>query len=423
MSASNKIIQAAAGNAGGLPDGVASFQLTTDVIERGFELANTGACFYVPDYRAGGYFHVYEMSTPFDVTTAVRNTDLEFQYPSGGNPLGLAVKHDGRQAVSAQFSETPFAKWVTTTPFDFSSVTPSLPGLSSLSNGLSSDASGDNFFVTRGSVVRRYAWSTAGSNSSVSGTYTHYHSTWADNGYLYIAAPSPDSNAIHYTQPLSAYGLDLAGSYTSVELLPDTSLDFCALSYAEGGEMLFVLDRSTSPATVYSFTRAYLESLGIPFTQSLSTDPHWSMFNHDFSGIEILSYLGSDYTGSTINRDRLVAVFESANFQDTSITDSTRFDNAITFGSTSGESISIKYNAPNATSVTIRYQRYSGTDATFTLSGDVSGSGTASTSYGSTTVNCPTSGVITITTNNDSSGMIIGAISFNNYTAGDFNYD
>jgi len=413
---------AAAGNAGEL-NGVASFQLTTDVVERGFEVATNGSCFYVPDYTSGGYFHVYEMSTPFDVTTAVRNTGLEFQYPSSGTPIDIAVTHDGYKAVSHQFGTSPFQKWTTDVPYDFTTVATSVTsgGSSSLSNGITTDATETHFYTTRGSVVRRYDWSNLGSNSSVSGTYTHYHSTWADNGYLYIAAPSPDANTIHYKQPGSAYaGLSLAGSYTSVALLPDTSLDFCALSYAEGGEMLFVLDRSTNPATVYTFTRAYLESLGIPFTQSLSTDPHWSMLNHDYADLESVLVNGTSYTGTAVTRDKVVSVFESSEFQNTSVT---QYTHSIRFGSTSGESVSLKYNAPNATSVTIRYQRVSGTDVNFTLSGDVSGSGTATSTPQNLTVSCPPSGVITCTVNNNSNGMLFPAISFNNYTAGDFDYD
>lgn len=420
MSIHRIMQQAAAGNTGEL-DGVASFQLTTDVVERGFEVAQNGSVFYVPDYVSSGYFHVYEMSTPFDVTTAVRNTGLEFRYASNDEPIDLAVTHDGYQAVSHQFSSSPFKKWTTDVPYDFTTVatTSTTGGSSSLSNGITTDATATHFYTTRGSVVRRYNWSNLGSNSSVSGTYTHYHSTWADNGYLYIAAPYPSANTIHYFQPGSAYaGLSLAGSYTSVELLPDTSLDFRALSYAEGGEMLFVLDSSTSPATVYTFTRAYLESKGVPFTRSLPTDPHWSMLNHDYSDLNSVTVNGTAYTGTNVRRDKVVSVFESSSFQNTTSTNYT-----LRLGGTSGESLSIKYNAPNATTVTIQAQRLSGTDVNFTLSGDVSGSGTATSVSGTTTVNCPTSGVITITTNNTSNGFILQGVSFNNYTAGDFDYD
>jgi len=420
MGASNKIIQAAAGNAGGLPNGVASFQLTTDVIERGFEVATNGSVFYVPDYKSGGYFHVYEMSTPFDVTTAVRNTGLEFQYPSSGYPIDIAVTHDGYKAVGHQFSSsTPFQKWTTTTPYDFSSASVTSGGSSSLSNGIITDATETHFFTTRGSVVPRYMWSNFGSNSSISGTYTHYHSTWADNGFLYIAASSPVANTIHYRQTTSGYNVfDLNGAFTSVALLPDTSLDFYSLSYSEGGEMLFVLDISTSPATVYTFTRAYLESKGIPFTRSLSTDPHWSMLNHDYSDLDSVTVNSTSYTGTNVTRDKVVSVFESSSFQNSTSTNYT-----LRLGGTSGESLSIKYNAPNATTVTLQAQRFSTYDVNFTLSGDVSGSGTATSTSSTTTVNCPASGVITITTNNSSNGFIVQGISFNNYTAGDFDYD
>lgn len=419
MGSASKIIQAAAGNTSGLPNGVASFQLTTDVIERGFEVATNGSVFYVPDYRSSGYFHVYEMSTPFDVTTAVRNTGLEFWYGSSYYPIDIAVTHDGYKAVGHQFSSIQFQMWTTTTPYDFSSATRTSVGSSSLSNGIITDATATYFFVTRGSVVRRYNWSDGASNSSISGSYTHYHSTWADNGFLYIAASSPVANTIHYRQTTSGYNVfDLGGAFTSVELLPDTNLDFYSLSYSEGGEMLFVLDTSTSPATVYTFTRAYLESIGIPFTRSLSTDPHWSMLNHDYSDLDSVTVNSTSYTGTNVTRDKVVSVFESSSFQNSTSTNYT-----LRLGGTSGESLSIKYNAPNATTVTLQTQRFSGTDVNFTLSGDVSGSGTAGSSSGTTVVNCPASGVITITTNNSSNGFILQGISFNNYTAGDFDYD
>ena len=269
MSHATKIIQAAAGGTSGLPDGVASFQLTTSITERGFEVASNGSLFYVPNYNTPN-FHVYDMSTPYDVTSASRNVNKEFTTPDSQAAIDLAVRPDGIVAWTTAYFETrTIYKYSTTTAFDFSSATVSSHGGSSFSNGLSwGDPSGSgSFYIYRLSTIREYQGDGGGFLQTASIGSNVFHATWADNGNLHIAGISPSSNSLQYRQASTPYDASSLGSgaYTSIELLDDTSLQFIACSYAESGDVLFVLDESTNPSTVYTFTKAYLTSIGMPF--------------------------------------------------------------------------------------------------------------------------------------------------------------
>jgi len=270
MSHATKIIQAAAGGTSGLPDGVASFQLTTSIVERGMEVASNGSLFYVPNYVGSGSFHVYDMSTPYDVTSASRNLNKEFGNNAtmdGVNPVDLAVNPAGTIAWTTGFSSgRPKLKYTTSTPFDFSSSTPSTYGISELSNGMSWGGT-DAWHVYRFSTIRQYDGGNGNFETSANIGSNIFHATWADNGSLHIAGISPASNSLQYRQASTPYNISSlgAGAYTSIELLDDTSLEFVACSYAESGDVLFVLDQSTDPSTVYTFTKAYLTSIGMPF--------------------------------------------------------------------------------------------------------------------------------------------------------------
>lgn len=97
-------------------------------------------------------------------------------------------------------------------------------------------------------------------------------------------------------------------------------------------------------------------------------------------------------------------------------------DDYLFMAPTSGESITIAYNAPGTTQVSLLLQRVSGTDVSFTVSGDVSFSNSVSSGDVLFTSAAPSSGEFTITVNNDSSGLVVWGISFNGVNAGDLTY-
>jgi len=141
------------------------------------------------------------------------------------------------------------------------------------------------------------------------------------------------------------------------------------------------------------------------------------------SNLEKISVNDVIYTGAGITQARVEEIFNSTNFQDTTISDLSRNDYELAFGSTSGESLTFSYSLNDASALKIRLQRSSSIDVDFTVGGDASITGTATpTSQVFTSSSIPASGTFTITTNNNSNGLVIQAIGFSNVTPGDLSY-
>jgi len=141
------------------------------------------------------------------------------------------------------------------------------------------------------------------------------------------------------------------------------------------------------------------------------------------SNLESIRVNDVSYTGAGITQARVEEVFNSTNFQDSTISDLGRNDYQLDFGSTSGESLTFSYSLDGASALKIRLQRVSSTNVDFTVSGDASITGTAtSDTQVFTSSDIPASGTFTITTNNNSNGLVIQAIGFSNVTPGDLSY-
>ena len=179
--------------------------------------------------------------------------------------------------------------------------------------------------------------------------------------------------------------------------------------------------------TEYTFTVTVTDNGGQTVTSSASNavtpvsnvggPNQWNLVD-GLDDITRININGTAYTGADITQARLEQLFNNSGFQDTGSTG----DDYLFMAPTAGESITIAYNAPGTTQVSLRLQRVSGTDVSFTVSGDVSFSNSVSATSVVFTSAAPSSGEFTITTNNNSNGLIVWGISFNGVNAGDLTY-
>jgi len=274
MSASTKLIQAAAGNAGGLEN---AFLMPFSITIRGLEVADDGSRIYVPNYRTSNpcIYNVIKMSTPYDLGTGYYDASEEFQSASGTFDNDVAVDSAGSRARILGYIDNATARvFTSSTPFRFDNA-------SITSNGVKPTAMpGDNRTVGNwcspdgtkfyscvspldGSGIVYWTGSNLGSMSYQGNYFTGNpmsYATWMDNGSTLVYRDTGGN--MKYVTASTPYVPSSLGSPSTFSL-PRTSTG--GISYSESGDMFYYFDTTDSSSTpvIRQLTRSELTGLGV----------------------------------------------------------------------------------------------------------------------------------------------------------------